>query len=56
MVETKFFDFEEAKFIAHKYIEETDIPEEYRHMLKQIDSRYDYIFDILEHDIRSGDI
>jgi hypothetical protein len=27
-----------------------------RYMLEQIDSRYDYIFDVLEHDIHSGDI
>ena len=26
------------------------------YLLEQIDSRYDYIFDVLEHDIGSGDI
>ena len=25
-------------------------------MLKQIDSRYNYIFEVLEHDIHAGDI
>ena len=56
MVETKFFDLEEAKSIALKHIEWTNFPVNFRQMLEQIDSRFDYIFDVLEHDILAGDI
>ena len=56
MVEKKFFDLKEAKSIAHKYFEKTDFPEDCRQLLEHIDSRYDYIFDVLEYDIYAGDI
>ena len=56
MVETKFFDWEEAKSIALKHIEWTNFPVNFRQMLEQIDWRFDYIFDVLEHEIRAGDI
>ena len=57
MVDAKFFDLEEAKSIALKYIDYTESPANYfMHMLEKIDSRYDYIFDVLESDIHAGDV
>ena len=56
MVEARLFDFAEAKIIATKYIEWAEYSKYFRRMLHHVDSRHDYIFDVLKHDVLAGDI
>ena len=56
MLAKKMFDFDEAKAIAYKYIDQLYYPEKFKLMLDTLDGNYNYIFQILEHDILVGDL
>ena len=56
MVTAKLFDFEDAKAASFKYIEQSGKANFYRHMLEQLNSRFDYIFDVLKHEMINGDL
>ena len=50
------FDFDEAKAIAYKYIYQLYYPDKFYLMLDTMEGDYDYIFEILQHDILEGDL
>ena len=57
MAEEKLFDFKEVMTIAKQYINPTYIPDakQFEHVLDYVRSDYDYIFEVLEHEILEGD-
>ncbi len=55
MSHSKLIDFQEVVLIAKAYIHNSSCPEEYKSILDHVGSDYDYIFDILKHEILEGD-
>ena len=56
MAGTKIFDFDEAKAIARKHATQHSKPSEILWMLDYFDDHYDYIFEILHHEMLEGDM
>ena len=56
MAVAKIFDFDEAKAIARKHETLHSQLNEINLMLAKFDEQYDYIFEILQHDMREGDL
>ena len=55
MSHSKLIDFQEVVLIAKAYILNSSFPEEYKSILDHVGSDYDYIFDILKHEILEED-
>ena len=56
MAVAKIFNFDEAKAMARKHATLHPEPSEVLWMLDQFDDRYDYIFEILHHEMLAGDM
>ena len=55
MVDFKLIDFKEVVSIAKEYVDQTDEPLTLRSILEMMGDDYDYIFEVLQHDIMVGD-
>ncbi len=56
IVAAKIFEINAAKAEARKHATITSRPEFFIWILREVDDRYDYIFEILKHDIIDGDL
>ena len=49
-------DFKEVMSIAKEYVDQTDEPLVLRSILEKMGDDYDYIFEVLQHEIIVGDL